>query len=165
MKINEIGNRYGRLVVIAEAEKKNSKRARWVCQCDCGNITHVDGHELRCGHTQSCGCKRIETIMKSKTTHHETHTRLYGVWKSMRKRCNCKTHDDYKYYGAKGIKVCEEWNDFLKFKEWAEKTGYQKDAPFGVCTIDRIDSSKGYSPDNCEWITIQEQQYRRIRGR
>nr|DAE34632.1 MAG TPA: restriction endonuclease [Caudoviricetes sp.] len=87
-----------------------------------------------------------------KTSHGQSGTRLYSIWSKMRSRCNRKSDPAFRFYGAKGIKVCEEWeNDFISFKEWAELNGYTD-----KLTIDRIDSKKGYSPDNCRWLTPSE---------
>lgn len=81
-------------------------------------------------------------------------TPLYGVYQTMKQRCYNSKDKHYKWYGAKGIKICEEWkNDVKAFYNWAITHGY-KDG----LTIDRIDSSKDYSPDNCRFITMQEQQ-------
>lgn len=79
-------------------------------------------------------------------------TRLGRIWNNMRKRCNNERHESYKYYGAKGIKVCEEWNQFDVFKEWAMNNGYQD----GL-SIDRIDNNDDYKPENCKWSTSEEQ--------
>jgi hypothetical protein len=65
--------------------------------------------------------------------------------------------DAYKYYGAKGIKVCDEWNSFPAFRDWAYANGYDENAPKGQCTLDRINGDKNYSPDNCRWVTHKEQ--------
>lgn len=87
-----------------------------------------------------------------RASHGQSGTRLYSIWSKMKSRCNRKKDPAFRFYGAKGIKVCEEWeNDFFSFKEWAELNGYTD-----KLTIDRIDSKKGYSPDNCRWLTPSE---------
>lgn len=83
-------------------------------------------------------------------------TKLYSVWCAMRQRCNNPKNKDYKWYGGKGVLVCEEWNDFKIFQEWALLNGYEE----GL-TIDRKNGDMNYSPENCRWITISEQQRNR----
>lgn len=77
--------------------------------------------------------------------------RLYSIWTGMNKRCNNPNCKDYRWYGGKGVKVCDEWKDYLKFREWSLEHGYR----IGL-TIDRIDNSKGYEPSNCQWLTQSE---------
>ena len=95
--------------------------------------------------------------------HGESKTRLYGVWGNMRFRCNNPNDDHYKYYGAKGIKVCKEWDDFTAFRDWALANGYDENAPIGVCTIDRIDVNGNYEPSNCRWVDAKIQSQNRGR--
>lgn len=85
--------------------------------------------------------------------------RLYILWLGIRQRCSNPNHISYRFYGAKGIKVCAEWeNDYFSFKKWAIETGYDETLPRGKQTIERKDSRGDYCPENCEWKTIQEQQ-------
>ncbi len=89
----------------------------------------------------------------AKIKHGKAGTPLYNVWKSMRQRCNNPKCHDYRWYGGLGITVCDEWNDYEAFEQWAIKNGYK----LGL-TIDRNDENYSYSPNNCLWITIVEQQ-------
>lgn len=75
----------------------------------------------------------------------------------MRERCNNPNDKYYPDYGGRGIQVCPEWDDFEVFFEWAMANGYDPDAPFGECTIDRVDNDKGYEPSNCHWISLTDQ--------
>jgi len=87
-------------------------------------------------------------------------TRLYNIWYNMKDRCNNKRHIRYKNYGGRGIRVCKDWLIFENFKKWALSNGY-----IDGLTIDRIDNDKGYSPDNCQWITRYENTSKGSKGR
>jgi len=87
----------------------------------------------------------------------ESKTRLYRIWSHMKNRCNSPNSDNYKRYGYRGIKVCDEWNNsFKSFKTWALANGYDDNL-----TLDRKDNNGNYEPDNCRWITLIEQQKNR----
>lgn len=88
-----------------------------------------------------------------KIKHRASHTTLYNIWCGIIQRCNNPNNGCYKQYGAIGISICSEWEkDYIAFRDWSLSHGYQK----GL-TIDRIDGTKGYSPDNCRWVTMKEQ--------
>jgi len=165
--IDITGQRFGRLVVIKRSENIHG-RVAWECQCDCGNTKAVTSNDLKRGIVQSCGClKREITAAKSKQagiargkqlTKHGLHgIRLYGIWKAMRERCNNPNLKDYEDYGGRGISVCKEWDDFGVFNAWAMNNGYDTDAPFGKCTIDRINVNLGYMPSNCRFVDMNIQ--------
>lgn len=154
MKIDMIGKRFGRLTVIAEGEKSNSRQCTWICQCDCGNITApILGDNLRKGASKSCGCLKLDLLVKRSTRHGKSYERIYHIYAGMKNRCYNTNAPNYVRYGGRGIAICEEWlNDFQTFYEWSIENGYTDQF-----SIDRIDNDKGYSPDNCRWATNETQ--------
>ena len=164
------GQKFGRLTAIRFSHKGKENRAVWVCKCDCGRYVAVPGKSLRTGNTTSCGCLNIENsterIVKFNTKHGKAHTRLFGVWAHMKNRCNNPNATNYSLYGGRGIRICKEWeSDFEAFYDWAIENGYKSDAKRGVCTVDRIDNDKGYSPENCRIVSSLEQNNNRRSNR
>lgn len=143
------GNKYGKLLVIRRFEQNSkSGNAKWVCRCDCGNTTIVIGSKLKNGYTKSCGCNRISNKAKG-----HSKERLYRIWYKMKVRCYKEDDEHYKWYGGRGIRICDEWlNDFLAFREWALTHGYSE-----TLSIDRIDVNGNYEPPNCRWTSQKTQ--------
>lgn len=150
------GRRFGRLIVIKRISPVGCK-VRWLCRCDCGAEKDIAAYELTSGKTKSCGCLQREARHLRKNPDGKG-TRLYGVWKGIKSRCYTKSNSGYKHYGARGIKMCDEWRDnYQTFHDWAFANGYDPDAPYGQCTIDRIDVNGDYEPSNCRWVDAATQ--------
>lgn len=138
---------------------KSGHRA-FLCECDCGSRKLIEPVHWERGIVKSCGCKRSELLSEILSKENPVNgIRLYRVYMGMKSRCYNPNSDSYRNYGARGISVCDEWlNDFWKFYEWAYANGYDENAEWGECTIERKDVNGNYEPSNCEWITIQQQQ-------
>lgn len=144
------GKKFNRLLVLSDSGKRDGGSVNWLCLCDCGKIVYARGCSLKTGSTKSCGCYIREIVR----IHGEARTkpRIYRIWRGIKNRCNNPGNTAYKYYGGKGITVCDEWeNNYSAFKLWAVLNGYQENL-----TIDRIDNGRNYEPSNCQFITKSE---------
>lgn len=141
------GLRFGKLTVIKLDYTNKHRQSMWLCKCDCGNTITVLGNDLKRHHTLSCGCTN-----KTQQGLTSMYPRLYRIWRKMIERCENSKCNTYYNYGERGITVCNEWHDFNTFREWSLNNGYKDNL-----TIDRIDYTGNYEPNNCRWITQKEQ--------
>lgn len=155
MGVDLTGKRFGYLTVI-KLYNSNHLGKSWLCKCKCGNeivlgTSRLLGSKSR-NPDKSCGCKQKRQKGKTKK-----YPKLYFAWQNMIYRCYNPHRDNYERYGGSGITVCEEWlNSFESFLSWALGNGYQEHL-----TLDRIDSTKPYCPENCRWADYYTQEQNR----
>lgn len=142
-----VGDVFGHLKVI-EILSNTEKRKSYLCQCDCGKIVKKGAYALLGTENRrpdkSCGCKEYnqeKMVVK--------YRRLYSTWFMMIDGCYNKESSRFYKYGAKGIKVCDEWkNDFLSFLKWSLESGYREEQEE---QLNRINPKGNYEPMNCRW--------------
>lgn len=155
----EIGRRKDHLEIIDV--KQYGRKGRVVVKCDCGNIKEMQLSQFLNPSTHSCGCVgQKRGAENTNFKHGMSRTKIYNVYRDMYNRCCNPADISYPNYGAKGIKICQEWlgdSGVKNFCNWAYANGYDENAKRGDCTIDRINTSGNYCPENCRWVNYEVQ--------
>ena len=134
-------------------DKYGHNRQQWKCKCVCGKELILSRSDLTKKQIKSCGCLTKKLIDEANVTHGLSKTRLYHIWANIKDRCLNSKSSSYKYYGERGITICDEWkNDFIEFRDWALDNGYKEDL-----SIERINVNGNYEPNNCCWIPLKNQ--------
>ena len=142
--IIEPGTRFAKLLVICKANKNDRGEAHSWCLCDCGKLKVIKNYNLKIHKITSCRCSMNKT-------HGHSKSKTYKSYQSMKLRCYDITNISYKYYGARGIIVCDRWLE--SFENFLHDMG---ERPEGT-SLDKINNDGNYEPSNCRWATIQEQ--------
>lgn len=153
IKIDLVGKQFGRWTVLSLSTKESTV-LHWNCICSCGKEKVVSGGALKGGKSVSCGCYQKE-IAASKYIHGESgknKTVEYNTWKKIKDRCLNPECEQYKYYGGRGITICDTWVN--SYENFLEDMGRR---PLNKNSIERLNTSLGYFKDNCIWADNFEQ--------
>ncbi len=157
------GQRFGLLRVIGRAASRvtpnGTKKTMWECTCDCGNSCIIGYQNLKVGYTKSCGCFRAEMSAERLVTHKMTNTPTYRSYRAMLNRCKNPSYKNFKYWGGKGVKVCDRWLE--SFENFLEDMG---ERPKGT-SINRVQGAMVYSKETCKWDDRSTQSFEQSKYR
>lgn len=152
----ESGTSVGHVILTGKSVRINRNRhVEYICKC--GKIGWTRLLHLMSGATTSCGCEASRQTRIRETTHGMCGTRLYNIYRGMIQRCYDKNCESYKYYGKKGVTVCDEWrNNFTAFYKWATLNGYKEGLEIDKDKLSPLKTGVIYSPTFCCFITRKE---------
>lgn len=161
MREDLTGKRFNMLVALNFSHKNKSRKTYWDFRCDCGEIKTLRSDCVKNGSIKSCGCLKREQDIKNLNLEKrldktipidETYETLARRYAAMKQRCCDPRCPEYRNYGGRGIRVCDEWlYSFKNYYEWCVSHGYRKDLE-----IDRANNDGNYEPSNCRFVTRKE---------
>lgn len=147
--------RFDRLLILRRASRVGNGRPRWLCLCNCGKKKIILGDDFarknRSHATRSCGCHHRDLNFKHGNAYRGKQTHEYQIWGGMIQRCTNPNNNKWKYWGGRGIKVCRRWKDFRNF------LADMGTRPQPELTLDRKNNNGNYTPLNCRWATLSQQ--------
>jgi hypothetical protein len=152
--IDLTGHEYNNWTVLEYAGKSNNGHSLWKCRCTCGRIKIQRSCNIKSGQCKSCGCLKKginKGIKNANYKHGKSKSKAYKTWLHIKERCNIPTTKAYKYYGGRGIKICERWYHFDNFYS------DMGDPPSSKHSIERKNNDGNYCKENCKWATPKEQ--------
>jgi len=149
-EIDITGQKFNRLTAIKFSHREEPRCHFWIFKCDCGVVKSIRKSHVVNNKTTSCGCYSQERKDKMKIGA-ITRNPIYNIWDKMKARCLNKNNPAYKYYGGRGIKICDRWLN--SFENFLEDMGERPSRS----SVDRIDNNKGYFKENCRWATWHQQ--------
>jgi len=148
--VDHSGKKFGRLTAVSIAGKSD-RAILWLCKCDCGKDHITRSAQLVRGSVKSCGCLKKELLSIKKKTHGLSSTRTFNIWANIRQRCENPNNMAFRYYGSRGISVCDAWQTLEGF------IADMGECPGDQMTIERVDVNGNYEKNNCVWASMMDQ--------
>jgi hypothetical protein len=163
-RIDLAGKVFGKLTVLEFAGRPTRDPSRtsgdslWRCRCECGKESVVRGYNLKSGKSTTCGCGIAAGLLRANVTHGKYYTVEHRVWTGIKTRCFNDKEKAWKYYGGRGITVCDRWLGENGFANFLADMGSR---PSPRHSVEREDNDGNYEPDNCSWATKKKQMLNR----